>query len=209
MLTCVDLKASYGDNIIFQNLSFTSFDSSILFLKGKNGAGKTSLLKVLAGLKSLDEGSIYWDGTNIKDHMEEYLSSMVSYLGHNNALKLEFTVLENLEFWASLKDTYELIMPALKFFELLEFADIKCLHLSAGWKKRVALSRLIISNTPIWLLDEPDNNLDATAKYLLQGLINTKVKEQQGIVIVSSHNFFDPNYSNKLDLENFNLKLAR
>jgi heme exporter protein A len=190
MLTCDRISVKFNDNLLFSQLGFSLYPGSALIIRGNNGSGKTTLLKVIAGLIRPKAGYIYWNGQNIHDNPLWY-NEQINYVGHLKAIKSELTVLENLTFWAKLKGHEELIMAAIYYFRLHEMIDIPCSKLSAGWQKRVALARLIICPASLWLLDEPEANLDATAVQILSNLINTKI-EQQGTVIIASHNLYFP-----------------
>ena len=181
MLTCSKLNLTLGDNKIFSNLGLTLFPGSIYLLKGSNASGKTSLLKSIIGLRELDSGEILWKNKPCD------LSSFISYLGHENAVKIELSILENLELWANLKNTYQLILPAMAQFKLIDMADLKCKYLSAGIQKRVALARMVVSNAKLWLLDEPETNLDDEGRELLLKLLQVKVSSG-GMALIASHN---------------------
>ena len=153
-------------------------------LKGSNGSGKTSLIKILCGLLPPDNGQISWNGVPIGNNDEFKRELMM--IGHKSAVKSDLTVQENLEFWARLYDTEMLVPAALKFFDLSAFRDVVAGQLSAGWQRRVALARLIVAPCKLWLLDEPTNFLDDDAVLLTASLIETRVR-QGGIVVVASH----------------------
>lgn len=156
----------------------------MLLLKGANGSGKTTLLKILSGLLLPDSGKILWEGHSIRDNNDFKRDMMV--IGHKSGVKADATVYENLEFWAKLYDTELLIDAALKFYNLDRFSDVPAAQLSAGWQRRIALARLIVSPCKLWLLDEPTNFLDEEAVILTASLIESRVK-QGGIVVVASH----------------------
>ena len=181
MLTCLNLSLTLGKNIIFAGFGLSLFPGSIYLLAGSNASGKTSLLKSIIGLTELDSGEILWKNKPCD------LSAYVSYLGHDNAVKPELSVIENLELWASLKSTYQLILPAMAQFKLVDLADVKCKYLSAGMQRRVALARTVISNANLWLLDEPETNLDEEGRELLLKLLQAKISSG-GIALIASHN---------------------
>lgn len=192
MLSCHKISLKYGENTIFSGISFTLLPGSISIIRGPNGSGKTSLLKSFATLKRVEDGEITWQEKNIIS--DKFYLSELCYIGHKLAIKPELSVLENIEIWAGLKDNYILIPAALAFFGLTELIDITAGHLSAGWQKRLALARLIVTNSSIWLLDEPEVNLESEAIKQLLNLIITRAN-QGGIVIIASHNdFFYQNF---------------
>ena len=184
MLICQNLRCVRGDSIVFDHLGFGLQEGTLLLLKGANGTGKTTLLKILSGLLSPDSGDILWDNQPIRDNNEFKHELMV--IGHKSGVKNDATVYENLEFWAKLYDTELLIPAALSFYNLNRFSDVPAAQLSAGWQRRIALARLIVSPCKLWLLDEPTNFLDDDAVILTASLIEARVK-QGGIVVVASH----------------------
>jgi heme exporter protein A len=185
MLSCINLSLELQNKRIFSGLSLSLLPGSIYILKGANGSGKTSLLKIIAGLIKSSNGSILWNNKSI--NYEEYYEKNLSYLSHENAIKNNLSVIENLLLWGDLKDHHQLLSPAIGHFKLADFADIKCKYLSAGWKKRIALARMIISNGKLWLLDEPEANLDTEGRDLLLKLLQIKIASG-GMAIIASHN---------------------
>ena len=184
MLSCLNLALKLNNKNIFNEVSFSLLPGSIYILKGPNGSGKTTLLKTIAGLIDNNMDNIFWN--NKKIDYEEYYRDIVGYLGHENAIKNDLSVIDNLALWASLKDTYLLIEPSMAHFKLTNIAGEKCKLLSSGWKKRVALARMIVGNTKLWLLDEPEANLDEEGKELLLKLLQVKIASG-GIAIIASH----------------------
>lgn len=190
MLACENLSVSRGGKTLFKGLGFSLAPSGLLVLKGGNGTGKTTLLKTLAGLIQPDTGHIEHEG-------------MVHYIGHQTAVKLRLTVKENLEFFAELYQTEALLMAGISYFGLEEFMDLPCYKLSAGWQKRVALARLMICYSDIWLLDEPEVHLDAVGKEMLFKLVQVRLN-QGGIVVLASHdNTLDIPSAALIQLEDF------
>ncbi len=184
MLTCDNVTCVHSGITIFRKLGFCLEEGSLLLLKGTNGSGKTSLIRMLAGIAPCLEGSVTWNN-------EPVLSSAgfkkeLMLVGHKGAVKGDLTVQENLCFWAKLYDTELLIPAALSFFGLVPFKGMPAAKLSAGWQRRVALARLIVAPSKIWLLDEPTNFLDDEGVMLAASLIESRVK-QGGIVVAASH----------------------
>ncbi|MFV9875460.1 MAG: heme ABC exporter ATP-binding protein CcmA [Rickettsiales endosymbiont of Dermacentor nuttalli] len=194
MLSCSNLTVESNYNTLFKDLGFSLLPGSLLILRGNNGSGKTTLLKLIAGITSPTKGSI------VLEYYNEF--NLINYIGHKNALKTELSVIDNLIFWSELYQTPELILPALTYFGLMDIQNIPCYRLSAGWQKKVALARLMACHSYIWLLDEPENNLDNASKQLLYNLIETRVS-QKGIVIIASHNKYPLQYGQELFLEDF------
>ena len=111
---------------------------------------------------------------------------LVSYIGHNIAVKDDLTVLEQIAFWAGIEGNEILIPAALSYMKLEEVAEDYCYNLSSGNKQKVALARLMVSNSMIWILDEADTSLDDKNLELFKNLVATKV-QNNGIVLYSSH----------------------
>jgi len=201
MLTCDNLTFFKDNKKIFSNLGFSLSTSSALVITGKNGSGKTSLLKMIAGIIPLQSGKIFW-GLQDVAKIRDVFNGDMQFIGHKNFLKQELSVIDNLSFYAKLSDTKLAVNSALSFFNLNEISGSKVKDLSAGTQQRVRLARLLACPTTIWLLDEPSNNLDLAEKEKLHGLIKTRIKEQ-GVVLLASHDemFFD--LGMKLNVEDF------
>lgn len=183
MLSYVNLALQLGNKNLFSGVSFTLLPGSIYLLKGANGSGKTSLLKAMAGLHQDLDGDILWNNKPIDN--EFFYNKIISYLGHENAIKNELSVIDNLLLWADLKNTHLLLAPAIAQFRLNDYVDTKCKHLSAGWQRRVALARMVISNSKLWLLDEPETNLDEFGLEILLKLLQVKISNG-GMVFIAS-----------------------
>ncbi|AHC39473.1 heme ABC exporter ATP-binding protein CcmA [Ehrlichia muris] len=185
MLECSDLACTRNNRYLFSQLNFSTQQNLLTLVIGNNGSGKTSLLRLFAGLIPITHGSIKYDRENIHDS-NTYFTSL-TYIGHKNFCSDNLTVLENIQLWANLKNNHELIEATICFFKLQLVLDIKYKDLSSGWKRRVALSRLLIYNTNIWVIDEPFVHLDIHTKELILELISTRLKQKNGIVIISDH----------------------
>jgi heme exporter protein A len=174
---------------LFADLSFTLAPHTLLAVRGANGSGKTSLLRMLCGLLSPAAGTIAWNGNDIHSSREEYCAQIV-YIGHLNGIKDELSGLENLRFaarTAGLAASAESADAALRQFGLDGFQRQPCKTLSQGQRRRVALARLCLSATrPLWVLDEPFTALDAAAFALTQGLLESHL-QQGGMVVLTTH----------------------
>ncbi|MCT4634725.1 MAG: heme ABC exporter ATP-binding protein CcmA [Rickettsiales bacterium] len=198
MLSCVNIGLEIDNKEIFSNISFSLLPNSIYILKGGNGAGKTSLLKIMAGLSRNYNGNLLWNNRPI--NYEEYYKKCIGYLGHEDAIKLDLSVIDNLALWADLKGNHLLVPPAIGQFKLGEVINTKCKDLSKGWQKRVALARMIIGSGKLWLLDEPEANLDKEGRELLLKLLQVKISSG-GMAIIASHNL---DYYKKIPVININ-----
>ncbi|HJD55252.1 MAG TPA: heme ABC exporter ATP-binding protein CcmA [Rickettsia endosymbiont of Pyrocoelia pectoralis] len=164
------------------NLSLTFLPSSITYIKGANGCGKTSLLRMIAGITQPSSGNIYYKNVDINNIPKPYCT----YIGHNLGLKLEMTVFENLKFWSEIYNSLETLEAAIHYFKLHEILDEKCYNLSKGMHKMVAAARLIACQSNLWLLDEIETNLSKENRDLLNNLIAMKANSG-GIILLSSH----------------------
>ena len=131
MLTVENLSLVRGDKKIFSDLGFSLSIASTLVITGKNGSGKSSLLKIIAGILKATSGKILFNEENIEDFRSDF-NSILQFVGHKNFLKGELTVLENLVFWSELKNSEILISAALNFFKLSDLSDVKIKNLTAG-----------------------------------------------------------------------------
>lgn len=202
MLTVDNLSFFKNHKKIFGPIGFSISLGAALIVTGKNGAGKTSLLKILTGISKATEGKILWGGEDIENFRDDFNGDS-QFIGHKNFLKQELTVLENLRFYAKLSGTETLLPAALHFFELNNLANEKVKKLSAGWQKKVMLAKLICCPATIWFLDEPSNNLDSAGREKLYGLIKTKIKDGDGLVVIATHDEEFLKFGVELNMEDF------
>lgn len=198
MLDIRNLQSTRGGDAVFDGLSLSLSAGSCLIVKGENGSGKTTLLKTLAGLLPPSDGEILFDNAPVG----EAFRNRMSYVGHKDGLKAMFTVEEYLHHWAKLYGGEELIPAAIAFLKMQKVIHHKVSALSAGWKRRLALSRLILAQTDIWLLDEPLSHLDETSMEIILSLIATRC-DQGGIVIFSYHGAAKIPFGQVLDMGDF------
>jgi len=188
MLSVTDLSCVRGERRLFAGLSFGLAAGEWLHVQGENGAGKTSLLRILAGLAQPADGQIRWRGEPIGNLAEEYHRELM-FLGHHGAVKEDLTPLENLLLAAQL-DSLRLdeatALQALVRFGLRGREDLAVRCLSAGQKRRVLLARLAVRDATLWILDEPFTALDVKAVEMLSGLIAAHVAAG-GMAILTSH----------------------
>ena len=201
MLVCNNVTCEYNEFPVFAGLSFNAAAGSLIVLHGPNGSGKTSFLKMLAGIKKPADGEINWNERSLKESIKDG-EVVINYIAHENAIKPDLTVLENIQFWTALNGEDSRIDAAINYFDLARYADTRCADLSKGWQKRVSLSRLITCPSDIWLLDEPYNNLDSSMSQLVDNLISGHAKDG-GLVVVSSHTHVPIDFAIKLNISDF------
>lgn len=175
-----------GGRTVFKNVTFAVASGGALALEGANGAGKTSLLRMLAGFLSPAEGTIRLrtDGAEVADGEER--GKFAGWLGHHDAVKAQMTVRETLAFFTRLYGGTGDIGSALEAVGLARLADLPGQYLSAGQKKRVALARLKLCGRPVWLMDEPLASLDAAGKAIAAGLVSAHCAGG-GIAVIATH----------------------
>lgn len=182
-----DLSLVRGWRTLVSDLSFDVEAGGGLALRGPNGSGKTTLLRALAGLHTPRSGQIAITMTDGSAKETEDAASLIGFLGHLDAIKPGQAVREQLLFWASLAgDTISLPDSALQLVGLTRQADLPGGVLSAGQRRRLALARLIVSQRPVWLLDEPAAPLDADGRAMLGRLLDDH-RARGGIVITAVH----------------------
>lgn len=185
MLTIEKLSLNFGINEIFNNLSLSLYNGSALIVSGRNGSGKTSLLKIIAGIIKPKQGNILWDNQDINSFRYDFNGDL-RFISDKIFLKPQLTVIENIKFFSKIHDTELSLAAAINFFKLDNFLDEKISKLSTGMQKKVQLSLLLSCPATIWLLDEPTVHLDESSKSQLIGLINNHI-ENNGIAIIVSH----------------------
>ena len=188
MLEARNLACVRGDHQLFSGLNFKLSAGEIMQVEGENGSGKTSLLRTLCGLMMPAEGEILWRDESIRGADEEYYAEMI-YLGHLNAIKDELSALENLRISAGMDGLQVDEKQALQVLRRLGLRGRESLPvkvLSQGQRRRVALSRLLVSDAALWILDEPLAALDVHAVDLMQELIAEHLN-QHGMVIFTTH----------------------
>jgi len=194
-LAAYDLSCQRGGRTVFEGLSFSLGPGEALLLSGPNGAGKTSLLRQIAGLLPLAAGRLSLDGTS----PDLGLPELCHYVGHLNAVKTSFSVRENLAFWAEfLGENGASLDRALAAFGLDALAELPAGLLSAGQKRKLALSRLFTASRPIWLLDEPQVSLDTASLKLLDKALKDHL--EGGIALVASHTPLKTKFAHRLAL---------
>jgi heme exporter protein A len=168
---------------VFSGLDFAASSGEVLAVTGANGSGKTSLLRLIAGLLLPAEGAIALEG----GEGELTLAEQAHYLGHRDALKPALSVMENLLFWRDYLGGQVLGADAsLNAVGLDHAAHLPAAYLSAGQRRRLSLARLLAARRPVWLLDEPTAALDAAGQALFAGLMRDHLA-RGGLIVAATH----------------------
>jgi heme exporter protein A len=182
-----NLTCERGARRIFRDISFAAATGQVLTLEGPNGAGKSSALRILAGLLPPASGDVRMQmsaGYAVTDSEER--GKLTGWIGHNDGVKAQLTVLENAKFFAALYGARIDVAGVLDHVGLKRLSDLPSQYLSAGQRKRLGLVRLILSNRPLWLLDEPLSSLDAAGRRIAAQLIGEHC-DDGGIAIIATH----------------------
>ncbi len=183
------LECVRGGRTLFQNLSFSLGAGELLEVRGANGSGKTSLLRMLCGLLAPAAGEVLWGGKKIRALKEEYLKEL-AYLGHANGVKAELSAAENLRIHYGLAEgrrpDEERISVALERMGLGASQGLPAKTLSQGQQRRLALARLLVSGRALWILDEPLTALDSAAVQLVQSVVEVHL-EAGGLAVLTTH----------------------
>ncbi len=183
------LACRRGDRLLFKGLDFEVLPGQIVWLRGSNGRGKTSLLRLIAGLAAPADGQVTWGGLPLRKAGADFCGQML-YLAHANALKDDLTVMESLAFLARLHGQQAddaRLAAALKHFGLHSRRNAAVRTLSQGQRRRVALSRLLMSPAKtLWVLDEPYDALDVDGCALLDTVLQQHALAG-GRIVLTSH----------------------
>jgi len=182
-LAADNLACDRGGRAVFTGLSFTLSAGEALVVTGRNGAGKSSLLRMIAGLVHIAGGRIELTGAD----SEMTLAEQSHYLGHHDPLKPSLSVGENLRFWAEfLGGSGDAVQPALEAVGLAPLESLPAAYLSAGQRRRLSIARLVAVKRPIWLLDEPTSALDAPSQARLAELMRGHLTGG-GLIVAAAH----------------------
>jgi heme exporter protein A len=171
-----------GGREVFFGLGFAVAGGEALLVTGRNGAGKSSLLRMIAGLVRVAGGQLGLSGGD----PERTIPEQAHYLGHQDALKPSLTVAENLDFWARYLGGTKPPQAALAAIGLGGLAGLPAAYLSAGQRRRLSIARLVAVKRPIWLLDEPTSALDNDAQQILVGLMRQHLAGG-GLILAATH----------------------
>jgi len=185
-LTVTNLSFERQFITVFSQLNFTLAPGELLQIRGENGSGKSTLLRILAGFIDAPPSTIQWNYQCITDCLAEY-QQQLHYIGHQNGIKHHLTVYENILFYSALGNASTTDYSSI----LTKMGIAKRLHtpahdLSAGQLRRLSLARLVLSERPLWILDEPLSALDQSGQFILGNLLNEHLAAK-GMAIVATH----------------------
>jgi heme exporter protein A len=182
-LTGVELACHRGGRDVFSGVSFAVGAGEALTITGRNGAGKSSLLRLVAGFLRPTAGSLHLDGGD----PELSIAEQAHYLGHQDAVKPSLSVGENLQFWAAFFGAGSIKVPqALEVMGLGGISALPAAYLSAGQRRRLSIARLIAVKRPLWLLDDPTSTLDAAAQDRLADVMRSHLADG-GLILAATH----------------------
>ncbi len=182
-LSGLDVRCVRGGREVFSGLDFEASSGEALAVTGPNGSGKTSLLRLIAGLLTVADGSIGLEG----GESELTLPEQAHYLGHRDALKSALSVMENLSFWRDFLGGEVFDAGAsLAAVGLDHAAHLPAAYLSAGQRRRLSIARLLVVRRPVWLLDEPTNALDTAGQSMFAALMGDHLS-RGGLIVAATH----------------------
>lgn len=199
-----DLAARRGDDRIFSGVGFALQAGESLVLTGRNGTGKSTLIRVVAGLLPADAGTVKvtTDGAEVPRAAEA-----MHYLGHRNAMKRELSVEENLAFWKSFMGDFAggaglNVEEATEELGLAELLHLPFGYLSAGQQRRMAMAKLLVAWRPVWLLDEPTAALDIQSDALFARIMKGHLG-RGGVIIAATHQELGLADAKRLEMKGF------
>lgn len=178
-----EISLSRGGHPLFAGINLSIISGDLVWIGGDNGIGKSSLLRLIAGLSRADAGGIYYSRNSLPCKANE----LIAYQGHQDAFKPTLTAQEALQFWGAVMDLPVNAASLLAAVGLSDRAHVPCGHLSAGQKRRLSLARLILSRKPVWIMDEPTAAMDAEGVELIHGLIAAHLSRGGSATIASHH----------------------
>lgn len=189
-LTTRDLACTRGHRTLFSELNLEVNKGQVLLVEGSNGSGKTSLLKMLTGLRPADAGEVLWDEHNIETLGAQY-HAQIAWLGHCNGIKEDLTAVENLRIARTLDQANNRkINDVLEMVKLRAQKNALPRQFSAGMKRRLSLARLLLIKSPLWILDEPQAALDKTGIAMFESFLTDHIKDG-GMAVMTSHHDVD------------------
>ena len=195
MLLINNLSFSRNETKIFENLNLSLSNKKIIQIKGRNGSGKTTFLKVILNILEPNNGEIIWKGKNIKKNIFDFYNQ-TTFIMDNNTSTRELSVEDNINFWRGLSSSKlnnEEIFELLNKLNIEKYYKTKVMYLSSGERKKLELIRLILEQKKLWLLDEPFNHLDDLSIEILNQTFLDHV-DNDGMILFASH--YDPMINN-------------
>ena len=200
MLLVNNLSFSRNETKIFENLNLSLGNKKIIQIKGRNGSGKTTFLKVILNILEPYNGEIIWKGKNIRKNIFDFYNE-TTFIMDNNTSTRDLSVEDNINFWKGLsssKFNNEEIFKLLNKLNIEKYFKTKVMYLSSGESKKLELIRLILEQKKLWVLDEPFNHLDDLSIEILNQTFLDHVSND-GMILFASH--FDPMINNIETLE--------
>ena len=188
MILANNITCKRGNRIVFRNLNFRIDDGVATIISGKNGSGKTSLLRIIANLLKPKSGELIWKGKSIYKNLDNYYKQ-ITFVSDKNSSKENLSVIENMNFWKNLYSSsisHEGFMKLLDNLNLRLFMNELAYKLSSGQRRKLELTRLIIEERNFWILDEPFLGLDQDTINIIGETISDHLR-QKGLVILTSH----------------------
>jgi heme exporter protein A len=195
MLLINNLSFSRNETKIFENLNLSLNNKKIIQIKGRNGSGKTTFLKVILNILEPKSGEIIWKGQNVKKNIFDFYSQ-TTFIMDNNTSTRELSVEDNINFWRGLSSSKlnnEEIFELLKKLDIEKYFKTKVMYLSSGERKKLELLRLVFEQKKLWVLDEPFNHLDDLSIEILNQTFLDHINND-GMILFASH--FNPIISN-------------
>ena len=200
MLLVNNLSFFRNETKIFEDLNLSLNNKKIIQIKGRNGSGKTTFLKVVLNILEPNSGEIIWRGKNIKKNIFEFYNQ-TTFIMDNNTSTRELSVENNINFWKGLSSSKlnsNEIFKLLKKLDIEKYYKTKAMYLSSGERKKLELLRLILEQKKLWILDEPFNHLDDLSIEILNQTFLDHLNND-GMILFASH--FDPMINNLETLE--------
>jgi heme exporter protein A len=195
MLLINNLSFSRNETKIFENLNLSLSNKQMIQIKGRNGSGKTTFLKVILNILEPNNGEIIWKGKNIKKNIFDFYNE-TTFIMDNNTSTIELSVEDNINFWRGLSSSKlnnEEIFELLNKLNIEKYYKTKVMYLSSGERKKLELIRLILEQKKLWVLDEPFNHLDDLSIEILNQTFLDHVNND-GMILFASH--YDPMINN-------------
>lgn len=186
LIECKNIAFERDDVPLFSRVDFCLLTGQVMQVKGANGVGKTTLLRIIATSLKASEGEMFWMGKHLSPQLQDYRANLL-YIGHSSGVKASLSPSENLRWFYHLYPCNDVsIANALDRVGLSGYRDVPCHTLSAGQLRRVALARLHLSCARLWVLDEPFTSIDVDGIRQLEAVMNRHL-EAGGAIVLTSH----------------------